>query len=78
MSKKPETELENLSYEQAYQELESIVAALETNQQPLEESMRLFERGQLLSQYCTNLLEKAELKIQQLTKMNPAGGEKDS
>lgn len=77
MSKKTESELEGLSFEQACQELEEIVASLESNQQPLEESMHLYERGQRLSQYCSTLLEKAELKIEQLAKANPVAAEKD-
>jgi exodeoxyribonuclease VII small subunit len=72
MNNKPEADLESITYEQAFKELEEIVASLETNQQSLEESMRLYERGQQLSKYCADLLEKAELKIQQLSGANPA------
>jgi exodeoxyribonuclease VII small subunit len=75
MSKSQDTSLDNLTYEQAYKELEEIVAALETNQQSLEESMKLYERGQKLSQYCAGMLEKADLKIQQLSNANPASPE---
>jgi len=67
MSKKSESEAETLTYEQAFQELEKIVESLETNQQPLEENMQLFERGQFLAQYCAKMLDTAELKIRQLT-----------
>ena len=65
MAKK--TAVEGLSYEQAFGELESIVAALESEEHPLEEAMALFERGQALAAHCADLLEKAELKVQQLT-----------
>jgi len=58
--------IEDLSYEQAVTELEEVVAALESNQHTLEESITLFERGQALAAHCTTLLEKAELKVQQL------------
>ncbi len=58
---------EKLTYEQAFAELESIVAALETGEQALEASMTLFERGQALARYCTTRLDQAELKIHQLT-----------
>ncbi len=58
--------VEDLSYEEALSELESIVAALEEGNQKLEESMSLFERGQLLMKRCTELLEAAELKVKQL------------
>jgi exodeoxyribonuclease VII small subunit len=56
-----------LSYEDAYKELLALVVSLESNEHPLDETMILFERGQVLSQYCTILLEKAELKIRQLS-----------
>jgi len=57
---------EQLSYEQAYQELERIVSALETGDHTLEESMELFARGQALVKHCTALLDRAELKVHQL------------
>jgi len=56
-----------LSYEQALTELETIVASLEANKLPLEESMSLFERGQALTRHCVELLDKAELRIKQLS-----------
>lgn len=72
---KNENDLSELSYEQAFQELETIVTSLENNQQPLEESMALFERGQKLSQYCAALLEKADLKVRELNSTSSAGKE---
>lgn len=59
--------VEKLSYEQALDELETIVASLEANKLPLEESMALFERGQALTRHCVELLDKAELRIKQLS-----------
>lgn len=59
--------VKDLSYEQAFEEIEKIVAALESGDHPLEESLALFERGQALYAHCTGLLDKAELKVQQLT-----------
>jgi exodeoxyribonuclease VII small subunit len=61
----------DLTYEQAFQELEVTVGQLEAGNLPLEEALALFERGQLLAARCTALLEVAELKIQKLTS---AGG----
>ncbi len=58
--------VEELSYEEALAELETIVAALENGNQKLEESMALFERGQALMKRCGKLLEAAELKVSQL------------
>ena len=62
----------DLPYEQAFQELEATVGQLEAGNLPLEEALALFERGQLLAARCTELLEVAELRLQQLT--SAAGG----
>ena len=59
--------VEELSYETAFTELEKIVAALEGESRPLDESISLYERGQALAKHCTDLLEKAELKVRQLS-----------
>ena len=59
--------VEALSYEAAFTELEKIVSALEAEQRSLDESMELFERGQALVKHCVSLLDKAELKVQQLS-----------
>jgi exodeoxyribonuclease VII small subunit len=65
MAKMDKTPIE-LTYEQAFSELESIVEAMESEQLPLDKAMKLFERGQVLSQYCTSLLDNAELRIKEL------------
>ena len=66
MAKTPKP-VEALSYEEAMAELETIVDALEEGNQKLEEAMALFERGQALMKRCAELLEKAELKVSQLS-----------
>ena len=55
-----------LTFEQAFAELEESVRALERGDLPLEESLALYERGQELSAYCAKLLDEAELKVQQV------------
>jgi exodeoxyribonuclease VII small subunit len=59
--------IEGLTYEQAFAELEKIVKELEGEIHSLDESLILFERGQALAKYCSNLLEKAELKVKELS-----------
>ena len=66
-SKTTPDDMASLSYEQALSELESIVTALESGERSLDETLALFERGQALAQYCVGLLDKAELKVQQLS-----------
>jgi len=58
---------DDLSYAEAFSQLEMVVAALESGDHSLEESLALYERGKSLANYCANLLEKAELKIQQIS-----------
>jgi exodeoxyribonuclease VII small subunit len=55
-----------LSYEQAFKELEQVVGRLEEGELSLEESLALFERGQALAARCAELLENAELKLREL------------
>lgn len=69
---KTEPQLADMTYEQAFKELEGIIEALETEQKPLEESLKIYERGQLLLQYCNALLDQADLRIRQV---NPPAGE---
>jgi len=59
-------EVNKLSYEQAFSELDEIVQVLENEQLALEETMSLYERGQNLIQRCTYLLEAAEMKLEVL------------
>ena len=59
--------IDEMTYEQAFHELEAVVTALEMEKQSLEESMQLFERGQALIRRCMDLLDKAELKVRQLS-----------
>jgi exodeoxyribonuclease VII small subunit len=64
------TPIDQLTYEQAFTELEGIVTALEADQRSLEEALSLFERGQALVRYCAGLLDQADLKVQQLSGEN--------
>jgi exodeoxyribonuclease VII small subunit len=66
-SKEGQKPVEELSYEQAFDELESIVSSLESNKLSLDEAMSLYERGQALTKYCVELLDKAELRLKQLS-----------
>ncbi len=56
----------NLSFEEAYTQLEDIVARLEEGKLPLEATIDLYERGQALARRCEELLSAAELRVQQI------------
>lgn len=66
----PNSPISEFTYEQAVAELESIVAALESAEHPLDEALALYQRGQLLAHHCAALLDRAELKVQQLAGEN--------
>jgi exodeoxyribonuclease VII small subunit len=67
MPKKTKSQpITDLTFEQAFAELEESVRTLERGDLPLEESLVLYERGQELSAYCAKLLDEAELKVQQV------------
>jgi len=57
----------DLSFEQAFAQLEEIVARLESGELTLEESVALYEQGQKLARLCGEMLDSAELRIQQLS-----------
>ena len=78
MAKKSELSVEELSYEEALAELEGIVESLEDGQSQLEESMKLFERGQALVTHCGALLESAQLKVQKLAGESVTAFEEES
>ncbi len=61
------SEIENLTFEQAFGELEEAVQKLEAGGLTLEESLALFERGQALAARCNVRLDEAELTIEQLS-----------
>jgi exodeoxyribonuclease VII small subunit len=61
-----EDKVDDLTYEEAFSQLEALVAALEAGSHPLDESMNMYERGQALATRCAQLLESAELRVKQL------------
>lgn len=58
--------VESLTFEQALEELDTIIAQLESGELSLEDSVDIYERGRKLSSHCQTLLEKAELRLSQL------------
>jgi exodeoxyribonuclease VII small subunit len=51
-------------FEKAFKDLEAIVQRLESEELPLDESLRLFEQGISLSRFCHQQLEEVEKKIE--------------
>lgn len=59
-------DIETLTFEQALAELEQIVARLESGQAPLEDSIRMYERGAVLKRHCETRLEAARLRVEKI------------
>ena len=58
--------MDALSYEEAFEQLEKAVAALQDGRLPLEQALNYYEEGMRLAQYCHDLLQQAELRVEQL------------
>ncbi len=56
-------DIKNMSFEQALQELETIVSCLERGDSALEESIKLYERGAVLKSHCEKRLSSAQMRI---------------
>ena len=61
-----QTALDGLSFEKALAELETIVGHLERGDVPLEESIKIYERGEALKKHCESLLAQAEAKVEKI------------
>lgn len=62
-----------LTYEQAMTRLEEIVAQLEGGKCTLDDSMKLFEEGAKMADFCRKALSEAEQKIEKLQKKTAEG-----
>ena len=58
--------ISELSFEKAYDQLEDVIAQLESGELSLEDSVGLYEKGRQLSKRCQELLDNAELRIKKL------------
>ncbi|TWP37425.1 exodeoxyribonuclease VII small subunit [Leekyejoonella antrihumi] len=69
------SDIAQLGYEAARDELASIVTRLESGGATLEDSMRLWERGEALAAHCESWLDGAQQRIAQMTDADTADGE---
>jgi exodeoxyribonuclease VII small subunit len=72
----PPAAAEALSYEDARDELVQIVQRLESGGAPLDESLALWERGELLASICQGWLDGARAKIA-MARPGPGGEQPD-
>jgi exodeoxyribonuclease VII small subunit len=65
-----EEEVSKLSYEQALNELEKVVATLESGSAALDKSIELYTLGSILKDHCQKKLNTAQEKISVLVQKN--------
>ena len=66
------TDIQTMSFELAMKELEQVVGQLERGEVPLDQSIRLYERGAALKAHCAKLLKAAEERVEKIT-LAPTG-----
>ena len=59
-------DIKAMSFEQALSVLERIVDDLEKGDVPLDQSIRIYERGEALKAHCEKLLKSAEDKVEKI------------
>ena len=62
-----ELDIAQLPFEKALAMLEEIVARLESGKVDLEDSIRIYERGEALRKHCEAKLKEAEARIEKIT-----------
>ena len=60
-------DIAKMNFETALKELEGIVGKLESGNAPLEESIELYERGNLLKAHCESRLKAAQAEVEKIT-----------
>ncbi len=58
----------SMTFEQAMNRLEEIARELESGDVPLEDSIKMYEEGIQLIEFCQKKLDEAELKVRKLTR----------
>ncbi len=76
---KSEKKTDELSFEQAIDQLNQIVSRIEMGQVPLQESLEQYEKGMKLIRYCRGILQDAEKRIEMISAQEePKRAESDS
>lgn len=66
MADESNADVKAMTFEQALQALERIVDDLEKGDVPLDQSIRIYERGEALKRHCDELLKAAEDKVEKI------------
>jgi exodeoxyribonuclease VII small subunit len=70
--RKTKDELTKLTFEQAIGQLKEIVGKIEQGEIPLQDSLEQYEKGMALIKHCRGILQKAEKRIEKISKEEPS------
>jgi len=73
---KQKNDISKLSFEEAIKELTGIVERIEQGEIPLQDSLQQYERGMALIKHCRTILQKAEQRIEKISKEETSEGRK--
>jgi len=62
-----------MSFEEAIKELTGIVGKIEQGEIPLQDSLHQYERGMAMIKHCRDILQKAEKRIEKISKEEKSG-----
>ena len=65
-------ELAKLTFEEAIGQLKEIVGKIEQGEIPLQDSLEQYEKGMALIKHCRGILQKAEKRIEKISKEGPS------
>ena len=75
--RKQKDEISKLTFEQAIQQLKGIVDKIEQGEIPLQDSLEQYEKGMALIKHCRDILQKAQKRIEKISKEEPPEPEKE-
>ena len=67
MAKSTHSDIKSMNFEQALQELEQIVRALEEGETSLDGAIDSYERGALLKRHCEEKLAQAKARVEKIS-----------
>ncbi len=75
--RKPKDDVAKLTFEQAIHQLKEIVGRIEQGEIPLQDSLEQYEKGMALIKHCRDILQKAETRIEKISKEEPPEPQKE-
>jgi len=74
-AKAKKNDIAKLSFEDSIKGLKAIVDRIEQGEIPLQDSLQQYEQGMALIQHCRDILQKAEKRIEKISKPQEAEAE---